>query len=205
MVRLCRLLNRIRIRYVVAGGIAAILYGVHRVTTDIDVILDLDAASEQQLHRLVKELQRHGYRVSQKDLKAALADRGHVTVFRNGYRIDFKPATTSIDQSTLAHRIPIEVQGIRVWVTPLEELIAVKLRELAALKDVEDALQLMYLYYDQLDWQHLHQLTGGDPLNYANELLATILNEFPESKRLHRQVKELKQLKRRLEQILKKK
>jgi hypothetical protein len=52
-------LNRSGTRYVVVGGVATILHGYVRGTTDVDVVLDLDEASAR---RAIEELEKIGYR-----------------------------------------------------------------------------------------------------------------------------------------------
>ncbi len=47
-------LNEKKVRYIVAGGIAVNLYGVPRMTYDIDLLLDLEDANVERFLRLVK-------------------------------------------------------------------------------------------------------------------------------------------------------
>ena len=42
VLRVCRLLNRRRVRYIVAGGVAANLHGSVRATKDLDVLVPRD-------------------------------------------------------------------------------------------------------------------------------------------------------------------
>ena len=52
-------LNRSGTRYVVVGGVATILHGYVRGTTDVDVVIDLDETSAR---RAIEELEKIGYR-----------------------------------------------------------------------------------------------------------------------------------------------
>ncbi|VAX36646.1 hypothetical protein MNBD_UNCLBAC01-2062 [hydrothermal vent metagenome] len=52
-------LNKAKVRYVVFGGVAAILHGVHRTTMDIDIIVDMTA---DNIEKLFKILEKIGYR-----------------------------------------------------------------------------------------------------------------------------------------------
>jgi predicted nucleotidyltransferase len=52
-------LNRSGTRYVVVGGVATILHGFVRGTTDVDVVIDLD---EPSARRAIQELEAIGYR-----------------------------------------------------------------------------------------------------------------------------------------------
>lgn len=53
-----RELNKRNVRYLVVGGIAVNLYGVPRVTQDLDLLVDM---GEENLKRLVEGLQELGY------------------------------------------------------------------------------------------------------------------------------------------------
>jgi len=51
-------LNKSRIKYLVVGGFAVNLYGVHRLTKDLDLMIDL---SENHLAHFMKEISKLGY------------------------------------------------------------------------------------------------------------------------------------------------
>lgn len=52
-------LNRSGVRYIVVGGVATVLQGYIRGTTDVDVVLDLAA---DNLHEALQELEAIGYK-----------------------------------------------------------------------------------------------------------------------------------------------
>ena len=49
-------LNRARVRYLVVGGVAAVLYGVHRTTWDVDVSVQLTVANLKRLEHAFRRL-----------------------------------------------------------------------------------------------------------------------------------------------------
>ncbi len=49
-------LNRNRVRYLVAGGVAVNLYGIERATADIDIVLLLDEKNVQSFISVAREL-----------------------------------------------------------------------------------------------------------------------------------------------------
>ena len=53
-----RALNRSRVKYVVAGGVAAVLHGAVRLTMDLDIIVDMSA---QNIDKLFVTLESLGY------------------------------------------------------------------------------------------------------------------------------------------------
>ena len=56
VLRVCRLLNRHRVRYLLAGGVAANLHGSVRATKDVDVLVPRDARNMIRLLRALSDL-----------------------------------------------------------------------------------------------------------------------------------------------------
>jgi len=52
----CRLLNRHRVRYLLAGGVAANLHGSVRATRDVDILVPKDARNTERLLKALAEL-----------------------------------------------------------------------------------------------------------------------------------------------------
>ena len=55
-IRVCRLLNRHRVRYLIAGGVAANLHGSVRATRDVDILVPRDLANTRRLLGALAEL-----------------------------------------------------------------------------------------------------------------------------------------------------
>ena len=51
VLRVCRLLNRHRVRYLLAGGVAANLHGSVRTTVDVDILVPRDLPNMTRLLR----------------------------------------------------------------------------------------------------------------------------------------------------------
>lgn len=49
VLRVCRLLNRHRVRYLLAGGVAANLHGSVRATRDVDILVPPEPANARRL------------------------------------------------------------------------------------------------------------------------------------------------------------
>jgi hypothetical protein len=56
VLRLCRLLNAHRVRYLIAGGVAANLHGSVRATRDVDLLVPPDRANMERLLAALAEL-----------------------------------------------------------------------------------------------------------------------------------------------------
>jgi len=198
--KLCDLLDRLSLDYALIGGIAAILYGVQRTTLDIDVLVHLEKPEE--VLALVSTLRNNGFEVVLEEALQALKEKSHFTALYEKTVVDFKFAKSSLDFSTLGRRRMILIGSVKVYISPLEELITAKLKILGSLKDIEDSLQLMYMFHDKIDWSYLAELTGKDPFIYLNELLDVILNEFKDEKRVLEKIHELRHLKAKIRDII---
>lgn len=79
-------------RYLVLGGVAAVLYGVPRMTFDIDILID---ANEQNAERVLKALREAGFGtahlISAHELLA-----NEITIFKDQVRVDIQTATPGI-------------------------------------------------------------------------------------------------------------
>jgi len=201
--KICQILDANKIEYVIVGGIAAILLGIQRTTLDIDIIINL--TTEDEIKKLVEVLKAEGYNVSLYEALEAFKEKTHFTaIFEEGGIIDFKYVKSNLDILTLKRKIFMEILGIRIPISPLEELITAKLKILGSQKDVEDALQLMYIYVDKINWKLLNSYIGENPLKYTNKIISTIMKEFPDEKQIINKIKNLEELKNKIENILSK-
>ncbi|HEY6509524.1 MAG TPA: hypothetical protein VIY56_15995, partial [Vicinamibacterales bacterium] len=56
VLRVCGLLNRARVRYLVAGGVAANLHGSVRATKDVDILVPRDERNTGRLLEALSQL-----------------------------------------------------------------------------------------------------------------------------------------------------
>ncbi len=199
LARIANLLNKLSIEYSLTGDLACILYGVNRATTDIHILLG--RVTGESLYRLVTSLRALGYLVSFREAISAMDERGHFTVLaEDGCKVDFKFPSTRVDEESLKRYRLIEVKGVKVRVSLLEENIATKIVALASMKDLEDALKLMRAYRDKIDWGRIRDLVGVDPLKAVDNLLKEFEMEFFDEPSITSRLKELRQILGKLEQ-----
>lgn len=115
--------QRHEVRYVVIGGIAAVLYGVPRATFDLDILID---HTEDNTRRLLNALLDAGLGTaaltSPDDILA-----NEITIFKDKVRIDVQTTTRGIDFKTAwQRRTAMEYQGQKFYVASREDLIASK-------------------------------------------------------------------------------
>ena len=111
------------VRYVVIGGIAAVLYGVPRATFDLDILID---ATPDNAQRLLDALLEAGLG------SAALTDVQHlldneITIFKDRVRIDVQTSTPGLDFEGAWHRrVTMTYQKQDFHVVSKADLIAAK-------------------------------------------------------------------------------
>ena len=111
------------VRYVVIGGIAAILHGVPRATFDLDILIE---ATEENAERLLKALLDAGV------VTAALTTADNVlaneiTVFKDFVRIDVQTSTPGLTFARAwANKITAAYEGQQFHLVSRSDLIASK-------------------------------------------------------------------------------
>lgn len=117
-------LKRSDVRYVVIGGIAAVLHGVPRATFDVDILIE---ATRGNVERLLAALEGAGLATALlTDPDAILANE--VTIFRDRVRVDVQTRTPGLDfQDAWRDRVVMEYGGTEFYVASREHLIASKL------------------------------------------------------------------------------
>jgi hypothetical protein len=123
VLRLCRLLNRHRVRYLLAGGVAANLHGSVRATRDVDILVPRDAANAR---RLVGALSALPWGVARELDPDELITRP-ITIVGDDPRVDILTVawTVSFD-AAWPNRQLRRIEGVRVPYLSLDDLRASK-------------------------------------------------------------------------------
>jgi len=188
-----KILNKAGIKYVLVGGIACVLYGVKRLTVDIDIIIEkTNIDNLKKLYNLIKEI---GFNLSMRDIKSALDEDGHFTILLGGvYRIDFKFPSTYLDYESLRNYNIINLESEKIYIAGIEENIAAKIKLLKSIKDLEDAIVLLELYKDRIDWNKISKYLGGeDPIERINMILDEIQTLFRENESVLERLKDIRE------------
>lgn len=137
VLRVCRLLNRHRVRYLLAGGVAANLHGSVRATKDVDVLVPRDARNTARLLNALSELP---YGLARElDPDTVLAKP--ITIVGDDPRVDILlvAATVTFAQA-YPRRIVRRVAGVRVPYLSRGDLIRSK--DTGRAQDVADIERL---------------------------------------------------------------
>jgi len=122
------------VRYVVIGGIAAVLHGVPRATFDLDVLVE---AAPENVRRLLEALEEAGLHTASLTTVEAVLDN-EITIFKDLVRVDVQTSTPGLRfEDAWADRVSMEYGGQRFHVVSREHLIAAK-RAAGRRVDLED-------------------------------------------------------------------
>lgn len=120
-----------KVKYLVIGGIAAILHGVPRATFDLDILIE---SSIENARRLIDALAAAGLgTASLTSPEEILANE--ITILKDRVRIDIQTSTPGLDfQQAWQRRVIMNYHGQQLNVVGIDDLIASKL---AAARDVD--------------------------------------------------------------------
>ena len=123
MLRVCRLLNQHRVKYVLAGGVAANLHGSVRATRDVDVLVPRDG---RNMGRLIAALSELPWGVA-RELDAAEMEGKPITIVADDPRVDVLTVawTVTFDRAWPNRRVR-RIDGVRVPYLSLADLRASK-------------------------------------------------------------------------------
>jgi len=111
------------VRYLVIGGIAAVLYGVPRATFDLDILIE---ATPENARRLLDALLEAGMgTASLADVDEILSNE--IIIFKDRVRIDVQTSTPGLRfQDAWKRRKTMQYHGQSFYVVSLEDLISSK-------------------------------------------------------------------------------
>ena len=111
------------VKYVVIGGIAAVLYGVPRATFDLDILIE---ATPENVQRLIDALIDAGIGTATlTNVDEILANE--ITIFKDRVRIDVQISTPGLEFETAWEKKQnMKYQGQTFYVVSLDDLIRSK-------------------------------------------------------------------------------
>ncbi|HYY59147.1 MAG TPA: DUF6036 family nucleotidyltransferase [Pyrinomonadaceae bacterium] len=131
------------VRYVVIGGIAAVLHGVPRATFDLDILIE---ASTDNAQRLLDALIEANFATALQITASELLAH-EITVFNDRVRIDVQTKTPGLRfEDAWQNRVAMNYQGQGFYVASKADLIASK-RGAGRTKDLDD-VRLLELDFD---------------------------------------------------------
>ena len=120
---LYRSLNRNRVRYLLIGGMAAVLYGSPRVTKDTDIFIGADIENIERLLKALREIKFGTAHLTtpQKIIK------NEVNIFKDYIRLDVLTKIKGIGfEDAWKGRKVREIKGVRIFLIDIDDLIISK-------------------------------------------------------------------------------
>lgn len=163
--RLKLVLEDIKIKYVIVGGIAVIHYGFARTTRDIDLIIEDNPSKFSQL---ISSLNTHNFDVLEDQFFMGYKEKTHVSIFdkKTPMWIDLKVAQKKMELDVLNNAIKKKIFNDELYIAPLEYVLIGKLvfmgdindesdSDLLSFGDVKDFLTLYYANKEKIDMKLL--------------------------------------------------
>lgn len=125
--RIVRILDEVRVPYMIAGSVASNVHGAERPRSDLDIVIDPDTAT---LEALVEALPRSAYHGFADAAREALRARTAFSVvdFATATRIDFiVKKDRPFSQVEMDRRVRVELHGCSVSVVSAEDTIVAEL------------------------------------------------------------------------------
>lgn len=150
LVDVAKILERLKIPYLITGGMAVFVWGRPRFTADIDIVVELEPENINDLEEALLALSETSY-VDKDTIKRALMRHGEFNFIdgKTGVKIDFWVLDkNSFDKSRLKRRIGRKILNENVYFISPEDLILSKLRwyerseSSRHLEDIESVLKI---------------------------------------------------------------
>lgn len=157
--KIARILEELKIPYLITGGVAIVVWGRPRYTADIDIIIEL---KKEKIKKLVSTLIKEGY-VDEDVVREALKYKGEFNFIDNetGLKVDFWILSSSaFDKSRLKRAVVRKIFGQEVFFSSPEDLILKKLlwfNESRSSRQLEDIHSVLAIIKDQLDYKYLRR------------------------------------------------
>lgn len=169
LVKIARVLDHLRIDYMVTGGMAVFVWGRPRFTADIDIVVELTPPDVQKLAHELHGIDRAGY-VDEVAMRDALERHGEFNFIspEMGLKVDFWIlGRESHDLNELKRKKTKKILGYDIAFISPEDLILRKLRwynKSMSEKHLEDARTVIAISGKKLDYQYLRRAAASQGL-----------------------------------------
>jgi len=156
--RFARACRRAEVDHLFVGGFAVVAWGQPRTTSDIDTLLRY---GEEDVERLVGALADEDLETSTRDLRAALTDGSHVSVFTGDpiLTVDIKPALDASEVEQIQDGVEVQLDEGPVSVAPPADTVVFKVL-FGSEQDLQDARSILARQGDRLDRERLGALAS---------------------------------------------
>jgi len=160
LIKVAKILEKLKIPYVVTGGMAVLIWGRPRFTADIDIAIEIKPAGVKDLVKALRDLGHAGY-VDEEVANETVRVGGEFNFIdgTTGIKVDFWVSINEIfDLSRFKRRVVKEILGQKIYFTSPEDLILSKLKwfkESGSNRHLEDAESVLKISGSELDMDYL--------------------------------------------------
>ena len=172
-------LNRMNIPYMVTGSAAAMIYGMPRLTNDIDLVVQLKLSD---ITNFIKEFSDERFYIPPEEIIQVEVNRrfrGHFNIIDHdtGFKADiYLMGQDDLHHWAILRKVEFEIAGEKFWIAPPEYIILRKLeyyKEGGSTKHIDDIRNMIEVSgtkidqtvlkekIDNLGLQHEWQLVSG--------------------------------------------
>lgn len=162
LVNIARIFERLKIPYLVTGGMAVFVWGRPRFTADIDVVMEIKPADVKGLGEALRDLGEAGY--FDEDVANEVVRSGGEFNFIDGVtgiKVDFWiSSNNNFDLSRFERRTTKEISSQKVYFTSAEDLVLSKLKWYKASnsnRHLEDAESILKISGADMDMNYLRE------------------------------------------------
>lgn len=153
------ILDRLKIPYLISGGVAVVVWGRPRFTADIDIVVELLPQKISQLATALRKFDKAAH-IDEQAMQRALATEGEFNFIHpaSGLKVDFWILSRSaFDRGRMKRRVRRRFVGSDIYLSSPEDLILIKLlwyRETESTRQLEDIESVLRIQ-GKLDWRYL--------------------------------------------------
>lgn len=162
LIEISKILEKLKIPYIVTGGIAVLVWERPRFTADIDIVVDLKLENIEILAKTLLLFGKANY-IDKKIMKEALKHGGEFNFIHGetGIKVGFWVLERiPFELSRIKRRVAKNVLGKKVYFTSPEDLILSKLRwyqQSQSSRHIEDIESILKISGKKLDRNYLKQ------------------------------------------------
>lgn len=161
LVTIAKILKKLKIPYIITGGIAVLVWGRPRFTADIDIVIELPEEKVKGIKEALLALGKAGY-IDEISVKLAISREGEFNFIDGvtGVKVDFWIFKKSdpFDASRFKRRRVRTILDEKIYFTSPEDLILIKLKwylESKSSKQLEDIESIFKISSKILDKRYL--------------------------------------------------
>ncbi len=160
LIKIAEILQKLKIPYMVTGGMAVFIWGRPRFTADIDIVVELNLSIAEKLIPVLHSLSEASY-LDGDAVRDAIKRFGEFNFIdgESGIKVDFWILENNLfNQSRIQRRIPKNILGRKVFFISPEDLILIKLewyQKSQSTRHLEDIESILKISGKKLDKRYL--------------------------------------------------